>query len=343
LSSPSNASPALVTGAAGFVGSHVVDALLAAGRPVRALVRRTTDRSFLDASRVSFAEGDVGDPTPEGEAALARAAEGADVVVHVAGITKARVVGDYARVNADGSGRAARAAVRAGVRRFVIVSSQAAGGPSPADRPRNETDPDDPVSAYGRSKLDGERQARTAFSDAATPSRSAPELVVVRPPSVYGPRDRAFLELFRFVKRGVVPLHRPDRQKVSVVHARDLAHGIVLAVERAAAGRTYYLTDGAPTTSASVVDAIAHALGKKPLRLDIPSGMLEAAVWAAEAFATASGRPARITRERLAEWTGMRWTLSDARARDELGYAPEIALDVGIEETAQWYRTAGWI
>jgi nucleoside-diphosphate-sugar epimerase len=227
----------------------------------------------------------------------------------------------------------------------VLVSSQAAGGPSPADRPRDETDPDAPVSAYGRSKLDGERQAREALDGGAgaTVQATAPDLLVVRPPSVYGPRDRAFLELFKLVLRGVVPLHRAREQQVSLVHARDLAEGTVLAAERGGAGRAYYLTDGRPTTSAGVVDAIASALGKNPLRLDIPSGMLQVAVWAAETLANATGRPARITRERLAEWTGMRWTLSDARARAELSWAPRIELQAGIEETAAWYRTAGWI
>ena len=338
-----NAPPVLVTGAAGFVGSHVVDALLAKGLPVRALVRRTTDRSFLDATRVSFVEGDVGDGTPAGDDALARAAEGASLIVHAAGITQARSVQDYARINAEGAERAARAAVRAGVRRFVLVSSQAAGGPAPVDRPREESDPDAPLSAYGRSKLAGEQRVRETLAAAGTPAHAAPELVIVRPPSVYGPRDRAILELFRLVCRGVVPLHRPQLQEVSVIHARDLAGGLVLAGERGASGRTYYLTDGKPTTTSGVVDAIARALGKKPLRLDIPSVMLEAAVWAAEGFAAASGRPARITRERLAEWTGLRWTLSDARAKSELGWAPSIALDDGMTETAQWYRTAGWI
>ncbi len=337
------ARPVLVTGAAGFVGSHVVDALLARGRTVRALVRKTTDTRFLDKTRVSFAEGDVGDATPEGEDALARAAEGCTDVIHAAGITQALAIADYARINADGSARAARAAARAGVERFVLVSSQAAGGPSPVDRARDESDEDQPLSAYGRSKLEGERLARKTLGEAGAPDRSAPELVVVRPPSVYGPRDKAFLELFRLVKSGLVPAHRPAQQQVSLIHARDLAAGSVLAVEKGAAGRTYYLTDGRPTTTAAVIDAIAHVLGKKPLRLDIPSGMLEAAVWAAEAFSAATGRPARVTRERLAEWKGMRGTLSDARAREELGYRPTIELDPGMEETAQWYRTAGWI
>ena len=153
--------PVLVTGAAGFVGSHLVDALLARGVPVRALVRPETDRRWLDPSRVEFALGDVGDSA--GEDALVRAATGCDVVYHVAGITQARTKGAFTRVNAEGAGRMGRAASRAQVARFVLVSSLAAGGPSRAGRPRTEGDADAPVGGYGQSKREGEIRAAEAF------------------------------------------------------------------------------------------------------------------------------------------------------------------------------------
>lgn len=327
----------LVTGGAGFVGSHVVDALLAAGERVRVLVRPTTDRRFLAAGRVSFAPGDVGDDSARGEAELAAAAAGASLVIHAAGLTQARTPGDFARVNARGAGRVARAAAAAGVPRLVLVSSQAAGGPSPPDRARDESDPDAPISAYGESKRAGEQAAREALAGTAT------RLVVVRPPSVYGPRDRAFLELFRLVRGGVVPLHHADRQWVSLVHARDLAAGILAAAARGGAGSTYYVTDGAPRTSASIVDAIARALGRDPWRLDVPRPVLDLAVGAAEGWTAWTGQPARLTRDRLLEWTAPRWTLSDEKARRELAWAPTIGFATGIEETAAWYRSAGWI
>jgi dihydroflavonol-4-reductase len=329
----------LVTGGAGFVGSHLVEALTARGHDVRVLVRPTTDRRNLDPARVTFVSGDVADPSAEAQAALVAAATGAAVVYHAAGITQAASAEQFERVNAGGAERMAVAAARAGVRRFVLVSSQAAAGPNPGPLPRTETDPDRPVGAYGRSKLLAEQRVARIAAEAA----HGLEVVTIRPPAVYGPRDRAFLTLFRLVRTGIVPLHAPGAQTLSLIHARDLAQGLVGAAGHGTSGALYYVTDGTPVTSARLVDEIARALGKKPLRLDVPKRMLEAVVAAAEAWARATGRPARVTRERLADWIEPRWTLSDARARKEFAFAPHIALEAGIEETALWYRNAGWI
>jgi nucleoside-diphosphate-sugar epimerase len=320
--------PVLVTGAAGFVGSHLVDALLARGTPVRALVRPTTDRRWLQAPEIQFALGDVCDVP-----SLRPAATGCDAVFHVAGITQAPDPSVFAAINEGGAGNVAIAAAEAGVSRFVLVSSQAAGGPSRAGRPRSEADPDEPVGAYGASKLAGEKIVRRAF----------PGAVIVRPPAVYGPRDEAFAMLFRLAQGGILPLPAGEAQRLSLVHARDLADALLLAETRGPGGASYYVTSGPPVTTGAFADAIGRALGKKPLRFGVPSVMLKAAVTCAEAWARATGRPARLTRERLADWTEPDWTVDDTRARAELGYAPRIDLEAGIAETAAWYRSAGWI
>jgi nucleoside-diphosphate-sugar epimerase len=322
--------PVLVTGAAGFIGSHLVDALLARDIPVRALVRPETDRSWLDASRVTFALGDVGDPS--GGDALARAADGCAAVYHIAGITQARRPGDFQRVNADGAGRMASAAAQAGAEKFVLVSSLAAGGPAPG-HPRSEADPDRPVGGYGLSKNEGEKQASAAF----------PYVVSIRPPAVYGPRDKAFLLLFRLALRGVLPLPGGELQRLSFVHGQDLAQALVLAGERAAAGEKFYVASGPPVRSGELADRIGEAVGRKPLRFGVPSVMLKAAVGCAEAWARATGRPVRLTRERLADWTEPDWTVDDSRARTTLGYAPRFDIAQGIADTAAWYRSVGWI
>jgi nucleoside-diphosphate-sugar epimerase len=330
--------PCLVTGANGFVGSHVVERLVAQGERVRALVRATSDRRFLDGESVETAVGDVGDASAAGEERLARATEGCRAVYHVAGVVRARSQEEYDRVNAAGAARIARAAARAGVRRFVLVSSQAAAGPNTGAAPRDEAEPERPVTAYGRSKLAGERLVAEAARGGSL------EVVVVRPPAVYGPRDRAFLMLFRLVSRGLLLLYPgADTQEVSLIHVRDLAAGLALAGERAPAGAIYYLTDGGRATSAALGDTIARALGKRPLRIVLPTGVGMAAAWASETFGRLSGRPVTLTRERLRQWSAPRWTVSDARARREIGYAPQVDLESGMSETALWYREAGWV
>jgi nucleoside-diphosphate-sugar epimerase len=339
LSAASTSAPVLVTGAAGFVGSHLVDTLLARDAPVRVLVRSSTDRRYLDPARVTFAEGDVCDASPEGLEAIGRAAAGCAVVYHAAGITQAPDPSQFERVNAEGAARVARAVARSSVPRLVLVSSQAAGGATRGGRPRTEEDPDAPAGAYGRSKLEGELRAAAALTEAG----GATSLVIVRPPAVYGPRDRAFALLFKLARRGIVPLPGGSRQLLSLVHARDLAEGIVLAAERGQGGRRYYVAGGPPVTSGQLVETVGQALGKKPLRLDVPSVMLVAAVAVAEVISGITGRPARITRDRLSDLVERDWTLDDTRARTELGYAPRIPLEAGIEETALWYRNAGWI
>jgi len=252
---------------------------------------------------------------------------------------QARDAAAFHAANADGAGRMARAAVAAGVPRFVLVSSQAAGGPNPGDAPRTETDPDRPHSAYGASKLEGERAVAAVFA-AAGPGFAA---VTVRPPGVYGPPHRAFFRLFKLVSSGFAPLPGGSSQLVSLVRAQDLAQALVLAAERGTPGERYYVTGGPPLTSGELVDAIARALAKKPLRVNVPLGMLEGVVGLLEAWDLRRGRAPRMTRERLKDFAIARWTVDDTKARRALGYAPAVDLPTGIEETAAWYRTAGWI
>lgn len=329
---------ALVTGGAGFVGSHVVDTLLARGAAVSVLARATSSRRFLDESRVRIVEGDIADESERNYARLVDALRGCETLYHIAGVVTSARKDAYARVNVEGAARATRAAADAGVRRILLVSSQAAAGPSPSATPRTEADPEHPMTEYGRSKLGGERVVRDIAAQRGL------ELVIVRPPAVYGPRDRAFLRLFRLVARGVVPLHASARQQlVSVVHAADLARAIVLAAERAPSGATYFVTDGEPHRGLELAQAIATAVGKRPLYIALPNVILRCAAWGSEVVERITGNAAMLTRERLLQWTAPYWTISDERARRELGYTHQYELLPGMAETAAWYRQVGWL
>jgi nucleoside-diphosphate-sugar epimerase len=319
----------LVTGASGFVGSHVAEALAAAGWRVRGLLRPTSSRRWLEGLDLDVARGDVTDP-----ASLGPACAGCQAVVHVAGVVNAVRRDDFFRVNHDGTRDLREAAGRAGAERFVFVSSLAAGGPKrfgeAAGAPGRG-----PVNAYGRSKLEAERLLLARGGELHT--------VIVRPPMVYGPRDDAVLRLVRSAARGWFPLIHGGRQRVALVHAKDLARGIQLALERGAAGAVYDVTDGMEYSTAEIARALGAVFGRRVRGVPAARAVLWLLALGGELAGVATGRPAPINFERLKQLVGEVWTASSERARRELGYAPAYDLARGLAETVAWARSAGWL
>lgn len=216
-SHPDQRGAALVTGASGFVGSHLVDALVEEGWRVRCLVRTTSRLRWLPRARVELAHGALNDPP-----ALRAALEEARVIFHLAGLTSATSPARYAAVNVEGT-RALVAAMRERAPGALLVhcSSLAAAGPSLDGRPLSESDPPRPIGPYGESKLAAERLVASSGLDH----------VIVRPPAVYGPRDADILAVFRLAARGLALRLGPRGQRLSLVHVRDLAHGLIDAAE----------------------------------------------------------------------------------------------------------------
>ncbi len=320
---------ALVTGASGFVGSHLADALLARGHRVRCLVRRTSKLAWLPVDRVELVYGEVTEPQ-----ALAEAARGIEVIYHVAGITRATDPEEYDRVNAGGCAHVARAAAAEGARRLVLVSSLAAGGPSVAGRARTEDDPDTPCNSYGRSKLRGETLLKSEAGSTAW--------TILRPPAVYGPRDVSFLLLARLAARGWVPAIGRVAQHVSLIHARDLAEAIVAASESdRTIGRTYYVAHPEITDWESLGRLIAARLGRRVRRLRIPRRGIPAVGRIAGIAAAMSGRPNGLPPDRLADLLAPGWVCSGARAETDFGFRARIDAVTGFAETVDWYRREG--
>ncbi|MGH7321598.1 MAG: NAD-dependent epimerase/dehydratase family protein, partial [Candidatus Rokuibacteriota bacterium] len=211
----------LVTGGTGFIGSHLVEALLARGGEVRCLVRDGRRLGWLAAlPSVAAAAGDLGDP-----ASLRSCVEGVDHVYHVAGLTKARSSREFLRINAEGTRHLVQACLKARrpPRRLVYLSSLAAVGPMPARVPCTESAPPHPVSPYGWSKLGGEAAALAA--------RSQMHVIVLRPPVVYGPRDRGVWQFARWVARGLLPIPGGPPRRLSLCYIQDLVETLLAAGE----------------------------------------------------------------------------------------------------------------
>jgi len=322
----------LVTGAAGFIGSHIVEALGQNGFAVRALVRKTSRREFLG-PEVELAFGDVTDSD-----SLRAALAGVDAIVHCAGLTKARSPGDYRRVNRDGTERLLAASLAAPVppRRVICLSSLAAFGPTREGRPIREDDEPHPVSDYGRSKLEGQRIAESFMKDLP--------VTVLIPPAVYGPRERDIYTYFKFARMGFLPFLGRRERLLSIVYVKDLARAVIASLVRPeGAGRSYFVDDGEVHTWRSFAAAISSAIGARPARVMVPRPMAHALAACADCVSLLTRKPPLLGREKMRELLETSWTCSAERIRRELGFSCEYPLARGIEETYRWYVQHRWL
>jgi len=324
---------ALITGVNGFIGSFLAEHLLELGWEVRGLVRKTSNLRWIEHLPLELVYGALTD-----ENSLEAAVQDVDVIFHLAGLTKARRPEDYFAVNEGGTANLLRAWSRWGspLRRFVLVSSQAAAGPSRGRMPRREEDEPQPLTSYGLSKLRAEQVARQ-YADQLP-------LTIVRPPAVYGPRDRDMLVFFRYIASGIKPLLGRGERLVSVVYVRELVRALSLAATREeAVGQTYFIAYPEPVEWGAFADLIARVMGKRAKRVVLPTWVLGPAAWISEFGAFLRGRAATLNREKVREIRERYWVLSVEKARRELGFEPETSVEQSVRQTVEWYRQQGWL
>lgn len=317
----------LITGATGFVGSHLVEHMTARDDRVRALVRETSDVGLLEEHGIPTVLGSLSDET-----SLRRAVEGVDTVLHLAAATRALAPDTFRKVNAEGTARLVAALQAEGGRqRLVFLSSLAAVGPS-RGRPLRPGDPPQPLTAYGRSKLAAEEVVRASGLNAA----------VVRAPAVYGPRDRNLLPFFRLARFRVLPVAGPADRQLQVIHVEELAAALVAAADARSARGVYHVAEPRSYSWGEVVERIAEAVGRSGLRVPVPGALLKLAAAVSEGVARATRRPVIFDRDKAKELLA-EWTCETAAARRELGFEATVPLAEGLRETAQWYRAYGWL
>lgn len=320
----------LVTGATGFVGGHVVEALLAAGTRVTALIRSPAKAAAMERQGVRLVLGDLHD-----HEALRRACEGQDVVHHVAGAVAAANEQAYLTANRDGTANLLRAAGATGNPRFVLMSSAAATGPSRPGRPRTADEPPAPVTAYGRSKLAGEDAVRA----------SSLPWVILRPPTVYGPADHDnFIKLFRIARLGVAPVFGDGSQELSVVYAPDLAQAAVLAGNKpGVTGSAYFVSHPEVVTSGDLVRVVGATMGRTVRLLRLPAAVVRPLLYVTSGAARLAGRTTILNPEKANEFLQAAWTTDASPFMRDAGWVPAFNLASGLAATYRWYRDAGWL
>ena len=331
---------AFVTGATGFVGSHLVDALLDRGDEASCLVRNPAKAARVFPNRSpETVVGDLGD-----ESALRAGIEGADVVFHVAGVTSARHRDEFFSINTDATRRVLQAAteVAPGLRQFVFVSSLSAAGPPRSGQVLTEQDPPRPVSSYGESKLAGER----IVMDGALP------WTVIRPPAIYGPRDDQLRRLFKFARLGLAPVFGDGSQQLTVIHVRDLGAALLAVLDtQTTVGSTYYASHPEILTARDFVTAVHAAVAKsagkadgdigKPLVIPVPGWITRGFLMVSGMAAGLVGRATVLSPDKGDELLAESWACSPSALERDSGWAAKIPCSEGVPETAQWYRDQG--
>ena len=335
----------LVTGATGFIGHHLVTALLEAGDQVSCLVRPTSDTSGLPASKLDFRMGDIRDPD-----SLKAAVEGTRAVYHLAASIAGHDPAQLKEVNEAGVRNLAEAAAALeSPPALILVSSIEAAGPDPNSRPRTEGDPSTPVSNYGKSKLAGER----AIAEYA---QSLP-ITIVRASGVFGEGDR---ETYTIAKAFEVPginayaIPRAHSARVSLIHARDLADMLILSAgngERinTASGNQgqglYYAADREVLTLGELFGRVATARTEVAATVvSVPMGFAWIGAGALEAWARIRRQsPGVVTIDKVRSFASGSFTCSPEKAQQQLGFTPARPLSERINQTIEWYQAEGWL
>lgn len=325
----------LLTGATGFVGSHVAEALAGRGESVRALVRAGSDTALLEKLGVTVIRGEFSDPE-----VLRAAVEGVDVVIHSA----AKVgdwghVDEYRKVNVEGLRSLLEAVRGRPLHRFVHISTLGVY----AARHHYGTDETEPlpeshIDGYTQSKVEAERLAVEYVREHGVP------VTILRPGFVYGPRDRSVLPrlVARLRERSVIYIAR-GRYALNTTYVGNLVDAILLAVDApGAVGEVFNITDGEFVSKRRFFESVADGVGVGRPRFSVPVWLARfMARWRERVFRRKNKpHPPRITQAQL-KFAGLNLDFSIAKARTRLGYHPQVSFRDGMRQAVEWYRSQG--
>ncbi len=310
----------LVTGATGFLGSHIAEVLVQHGFTVRATMRPSSSTKWLENLTLEKVNVNFND-----EAGLQNACEGVDVVIHNAGITRAKDDSEFFEVNTNATERLAKAAIKAKVSRFIFISSLEARGPDGFDTA---------ISAYGKSKLEAEHRLANLQNDI--------EMILLRPAGVYGPRDTDLLTLFQGAKYGFLTVPATSG-KLQPVHVRDVAEAVLAAIQGKAQLGPFDVAAPQTYSWQDMASALEVAMNKTLRVLRIPKEVFLGAGYISETASKLLNQAPKLDRRRAKSLAYYSYTCDTAPLKEAFGWQARISLQDGLTETAAWYIQQGWI
>lgn len=323
---------AIVTGGAGFVGSHLIEALLSRGADVVCIEPPGSTPGWIDGLPVGFADCGISD-----RACLEHVFRRADVIYHVAAVLQARDPAEFDRVNAQGTANVLEAAARQPkIPRVVFASSIAALGPCRNGERLNGESVPHPLSHYGQSKLAAESVVH-AYADRVP-------TVILRFSSIYGPRERAVLQLFRMVRHGIALTVGGWDREVSLLYVADAVDALLAAgCAPGAPGHAYCIAHPDAVSWSRFAQCVGSAVGRAPMLLSVPPRAAQVVALAIEGCSRIRGCAAILNRDRVREVSQARWVCDPSAAIHEIGFRPLYPAPEGVRATAAWYEKEGWL
>lgn len=325
----------LITGATGFIGSHIADELLKRGYEIRCTIRKTSNLQWLKDKPIELVETSFNNLEQ-----IKMAVDGVDYIIHNAGAIAAKNEEEFMNSNFIATKNLLDIAIEIvpNLKKFIFISSQTASGPAKSlDKPVTEDDGFNPLSPYARSKR--------AAEEFVLSKKEIYPIVILRPSAVYGPRDPAILEIFQMVNKGLATLIGFKPHYVNLIHSTDLVKGIADAMESDKTnGKIYFLASEEAYSWDQIMSILKKHLNKSFLiKLKIPH-FLVLTIGAISGFlGKFSKKPPIFYYEKAVEFIQEYWICSVEKAKQDFNFRTNIPLEEGLKETIDWYKTNNWL